>query len=71
MNSAQTHFLFTVVTITIGLLLSTICGIAIAQDNAGYLHIFGVWFGGFIIAACMFDFLHSLRDMTSDEEVTA
>lgn len=71
MNSAQSHFLFSVLTIVIGLVTSMVCGVAIAQDRAGFLHIFGTWFGGFIIAAALFDFMHSLRDVTDEAEVTA
>lgn len=67
MNSAQTHFIFTLLTVIIGCVISMVCGLAIAQENAGYLHIFGIWFSGFIIAAALFDYLHSLRDVGNEE----
>jgi small-conductance mechanosensitive channel len=68
MNSAQKHFLLTLGSIVIGLVISLICAYALWLETGGLLHLFGLWFGGFVIAAASSDYLGALSEYREVEE---
>ena len=68
MNSAQKHFFLTIGTLFIGLVVTLICANAVWEEEAGMLHIFGLWFGGAVMAAAIMDYLNSLSEYREVEE---
>lgn len=70
MNSAQKHFLLTIGSVFIGIVITLVCGFAMWEETFGLLHIFGLWFGGAIIAAALMDYMMSLSEYKEVEEYT-
>lgn len=70
MNSAQKHFLLTIGSVFIGIVITLVCGFAMWEETFGLLHIFGLWFGGAIIAAALMDYMTSLSEYKEVEEYT-